>query len=227
MTAKVFVIFNQKGGCAKTMSTMQLAGTFGMRGLKVFVIDMDGQNTSSIWHLQASPDAPFPADLLSMAPLKEGFVNKLQAIAEKYDLIIIDCPPAIESRVPWAALMVADFAIIPVIPVMDNVWASKQAEELVFQASEARVAQGDTPVEAAYLLSVVRRGNVFDSCLQVLKQQAKLPILKAEVKMRNIYPESQLYGCVARSFGKSPASREIDKVAEEIADITNLKLNKA
>lgn len=227
MPAKIFCIFNQKGGCAKTMSTMQLAGTYGMRGLKVFVIDMDGQNTSSLWHLQASLDAPFPADLLSLAPLKEAFVSKLSALAEKYDLIIIDCPPAIESRVPWAALMVADFALIPVIPVMDNVWASKQAEELVLQASAARIARGDTAVDAAYLLSCVRRGNIFDSCLTVLKEQAKLPILKADVKMRNIYPESQLYGCVARSFGKSPASREIDKVAEEIAVITNLKLMKA
>jgi len=37
MTAKLITIFNQKGGCAKTMTTMQLAGAFGLRGLKVLL----------------------------------------------------------------------------------------------------------------------------------------------------------------------------------------------
>jgi chromosome partitioning protein len=32
MTAKIVTVFNQKGGCAKTMTTMQLAGTLGLRG---------------------------------------------------------------------------------------------------------------------------------------------------------------------------------------------------
>src|SRR5450830_736930 len=93
MTAKIVTVFNQKGGCAKTMTTMQLAGTIGLRGLKVFVVDMDPQNTAALWFHQASAEAPFPAEVLSMAPLKEAFLEKLSAIAEKYDIIIIDCPP--------------------------------------------------------------------------------------------------------------------------------------
>jgi chromosome partitioning protein len=40
--------------------------------------------------------------------------------------------------VPWAALVASDLAIIPVVPVMDNVWASKQAEELVISPASPR-----------------------------------------------------------------------------------------
>ena len=225
MPAKIITVFNQKGGCAKTMTTMQLAGTFGLRGLKVFVVDMDPQNTSALWYLQATPDQPFPAEVMSMAPLKEAFLEKLSAVVNKYDVIIVDCPPALGSRVPWVAIGASDLALIPVIPVMDNVWASKQAEELVMDAKQKRLPQ-DTPLQAAYLLSMVRRGKIFDSCLETLRSKASIPILQSSFSMRNVFPESQLYGCVVEAFGKSSASREVDAVADEIAGLLNLKLKK-
>lgn len=226
MTAKIVTVFNQKGGCAKTMTTMQLAGTLGLRGLKVFVVDMDPQNTAALWFHQAAAETPFPAEVLSMAPLKEAFLEKLSAIAEKYDVIIIDCPPALGSRVPWAALVASDLAIIPVVPVMDNVWASKQAEELVIEARQARAARGDDNLKAVYLLSMVRRGNIFDSCLQTLQSGAQIPILKSTIAMRNVFPESQLYGCVVRSFGKSAASTEVDALVDEISNLLEIKVSK-
>ena len=227
MPAKIITVFNQKGGCAKTMSTMQLAGAFGLRGLKVFVVDMDPQNTAALWFHQATPEQPFPAEVMSMAPLKEAFLDKLSPLIAKFDVIIIDCPPALGSRVPWASLVASDLALIPVAPVMDNVWASKQAEELVLEAREARVSKGITSeLQAAYLLSMVRRGNVFEHCLETLKSGAKIPILKSAVAMRNAFPESQLFGCVAKSFGKSLATTEIDAVADEVAKMLDLKLKK-
>ena len=226
MTAKIVTVFNQKGGCAKTMTTMQLAGAFGLRGLKVFVIDMDPQNTAALWFHQADTDNPFPAEVMSMAPLKEAFLDKLAPLAAKFDLILIDCPPALGSRVPWAALAASDLALIPVVPVMDNVWASKQAEELVAEAQEARKGTGDASLKAAYLLSMVRRGKIFDSCMEALRQGARIPILKAMVSMRNVFPESQLYGCVAKSFGKSAATQEIDAVADEVSKLLQLKVSK-
>ena len=187
MSAKIITVFNQKGGCAKTMSAMQLAGAFGLRGLKVFVVDMDPQNTSALWFHQAAADQPFPAEVMSMAPLKEAFLDKIGPIVAKHDVVIIDCPPALGSRVPWAALVASDFALIPVVPVMDNVWASKQAEELVLEARQARKGRGgDEELQAAYLLSMVRRGKIFESCLETLKSGTQIPILKSTVSMRNV-----------------------------------------
>src|SRR3989344_5299246 len=50
---KIITVFNQKGGCAKTMTTMQVAGTLAHRGLKVLVADVDPQNTSTLWSMTA------------------------------------------------------------------------------------------------------------------------------------------------------------------------------
>lgn len=221
MPAKLITVFNQKGGCCKTMSAMQLGGTFGARGLKTFVADMDPQNTAALWYHEADQEVPFPAEVMSLAPLREQFLSKLSGIGQKNDVIIVDCPPALGSRVPWVSLLASDLAIIPVIPVMDNVWASKQAEELVAEAQKENPA-----LQAVYLLSLVRRGKIFDSCLEELKRRATIPLLESRISMRNAYPESQVYGCTVSGFGKSAASEEMDRVADEVAGILGLKLNK-
>jgi len=227
MVAKVITIFNQKGGCAKTMTAMQLAGTFGMRGLSVFVVDMDPQNTGALWFHQATPEQPFPAEVMSMAPLKENFLSKLGPLVAKFDVVIVDCPPALGSRVPWASLVASDLALIPVAPVMDNVWASKQAEELIVEARQARIDKGMAgELQAAYLWSMVRRGKIFDHCMATLATFAQIPIMRSKITMRNAFPESQLYGAVVGSFGKSAAATEIDALADEVAKLLSLKLKK-
>lgn len=218
--AKVIGVFNQKGGCGKTMTSMQLGGTLGNLGLKTFIIDMDPQNTSALWFHEADVvTAPFPAQVMSMAPQKESFVTKLEGIASNFDIIIIDCPPALGSQVPWASLLVADLAIIPVMPVMDNVWASKQAEELVLQAMNENPA-----LQARYLMSRVQRGKVYDKCYEALKERTELQFFETKISQRNAYAESQVYGCVVGMFGKSPATDEMNSLACEVASLLNLNL---
>lgn len=222
MTAKIITVFNQKGGCGKTMTAMQLGGTFGAMGLKVFIVDMDPQNTAALWALEADTDVPFPAQVLSYAPLKEAFTEKLDPLLEKFDVIIIDTPPAIESDVPWVALCSSDFAIIPVMPVLDNIWASRQAEQLVEKA------QAENPaLDGAYLICNVRRGTVFDLCLQKLSEKARLPILETKIKTYNAFPESQVYGCVVSAFGASAATDQMRQLAKEVASKLKLQLKKA
>lgn len=226
-TAKIVAVFNQKGGCAKTMSTMQLGGTLGEMGFDVFIIDMDPQNTAALWALQADAENPFPATVLSMAPLRENFIEKIGQHISKNHIILIDCPPSLESRVPWVSLLIADLAIIPVIPVLDNVWASRQAEELVQRARESRKEKNVSgELKAAYLLSATRRGKVFDMCQGILEEKAQIPILDTKIALRNVFPESQVYGCVAGSFGKNAGASDFNKLAKEVIALLDLEIPK-
>lgn len=210
------------------MTAMQLGGALGLHGLKVFVVDMDPQNTATLWFHQAPAERPFPAEVISLSALKEAFLDKLEPILAKADVVLVDCPPSVESRVPWFSLMASDLALIPVIPLMDNIWASKQAEQLVLEARQIRESKGiKDELQAAYILSMVRRGKVLESCETALKKAAQISILKSKMSLRNAYPECQLFGCVVSSFGQSEATRELDALTKEIAAKLGLKLKKA
>lgn len=215
---KILTVFNQKGGCSKTMTSMQLGGTLGLHGVKTLIVDMDPQNTAALWYHEAG-DQPFPAEVMAMAPLKEHFVDKLEALTKKFDLVIIDCPPAIESSIPWISLLVADLAIIPVVPLLDNIWASKAAEELAQKA----LAHNPT-LETCYLVSNYRRGKVYDACLQRLQSTARLGFFDTRITNKNAYPECQVFGCVVSAFGKSAAADEMEALAQEVASKLNIKI---
>jgi chromosome partitioning protein len=214
MAAKIIAVFNQKGGCAKTMTTMQLGGAFGLMGLNTLIVDMDPQGTAAIWSSQAESDAPFPANVISLAPMRELMIRELKKFIKDYDLILIDCPPAIDSPIPWAALQVADLAIIPVIPVLDNVWASVKAKEL---ASRAR--QENEGLQTYFLTSQVRRGNIFSACLDLIRNDPDIPVLNTVISQRNAYPESQVFGTTVQGLGKSSeASKEVRMLAKEVLE---------
>jgi chromosome partitioning protein len=220
MAAKILAIFNQKGGCAKTMTTMQTGGAFGLMGLKTLVVDMDPQGTSSIWSAQAEPGSPFPASVISLAPMKELMIRELKKFIHEYDLILIDCPPAIDSPIPWAALQVADIGLIPVIPTMDNVWASVKAKELAIRAK-----QDNPDLQTYFVASQVRRGNIFSACLEQIKSDPDVPLLKSIITLRNAFPESQAFGTTVIGMSKSSeASKEVKALAREILEKLQLEM---
>jgi chromosome partitioning protein len=212
MAAKILTIFNQKGGCAKTMTTMQVGGAFGLMGLKTIIVDMDPQGTSSIWSAQADSEAPFPATVVSLAPMRELMIREIKKFIHEYDLILIDCPPAIESAIPWAALTIADIGLIPVIPVMDNVWASVKAKELAIRAKRE-----NPDLQTYFVASQMRRGNIFNACLDQIKNDPDVPLLTSMISQRNAFPESQVFGTTVIGLSKSSdASKEVKALAKEI-----------
>jgi chromosome partitioning protein len=227
-SCKIIAVVNQKGGCTKTATSMQLGGAFAEAGILTAIVDMDPQATATLWSMQSRPGkAQFPAKVVSLGALKERFLDKLGPLTESYELLIIDCPPAVESNVPWASLLVADLAIIPVVPVMDNVWASKIAEDLVIKARDERAEKGSAgALDAVFLLQQQRRGTVFEVCEEVLRDGARLPILTTKIALRNIYPESQLYGTHVTAMGNTAAASEVTSFRDEVAKILTIKFPK-
>lgn len=221
MTAKVVTVFNQKGGCGKTMVSMQLAASFALRGLRTLLIDMDKQGTSTIWAGQGGVEKPFPATVISLAPLREKLIGEVAKHAENYDVVLIDCPPAIESSIPWAALNISDLALIPVIPLMDNVWASREAKEL------ARRAKEENPELQTYCIpSMSRRGNVFKACTEILQGDEEIPLLDTGLQQRNAYGESQMFGLSVHGLsGSSAATKEVEELAKAV--LTKLGISSA
>lgn len=212
MTAVIISFFNQKGGCAKTQSTMQIGGELGLRGNKVAIIDMDPQGTATIWSSQADEDTPFPAMVFSLSAVGDKLFREVKKYINDYDFILIDCPPAIESQVPWFALLGSRLAIIPVVPDMGNIWAAGKAKALAVRAMNE-----NEDLKVFFLSSRVGRGKAYAMCLDQVRHDPEIPMLKSQVSDRIAFVEAQALGtCVTESSKNSSAAKEIKAVVDEI-----------
>lgn len=220
MTAKIIAVFNQKGGCGKTMISMQLGAAFALLGYKTLIADLDMQGTAAIWSSQADEKQPFPAHVVSLAAQKERMIGEVKKFSMSgSDFIILDCPPAIESSIPWAALNIADIGLIPVIPLLDNIWASKEACSLGLRAKEENPS-----LKLAYVANKVRRGRVFEECLDTLRSKNDIPMLDPVIWERNAFPESQAYGTSVHGLGKTlPATKEINELAATVLKMLGVR----
>ena len=138
----IIAVVNEKGGTAKTTTTVNLAAALGELGQKVLVVDLDGQAASSRWMgveednrladaivrgggLEPIPDvlpgvslAPASGKLDSVShelrPTQGGQLRKVLTSLKGYDFIFIDSPPSLSNKLIGNALLAATHVIVPV-----------------------------------------------------------------------------------------------------------------
>lgn len=222
MSAYICTVYNQKGGSGKTTTSVNLAGTLGLLGLKVLIVDMDEQGTTTRWIAQSTDPGSFLGTPTNLAKMGGNFTQALRNQIELYDYIIIDCPPAINSPIPSAALMISDLAILPVVPSPADLWAVIAAKEL------AKSVQFRNPaLKARVLLNMFQRQTSLGrESMAVLEEDGEIPLFATSFGLRAAYRESQLVGSTVHKIPRSKeAVSEVEGLAAEVMQIRgeNLK----
>ncbi len=141
----ILSIVNQKGGTAKTTTTVNLATGLSEKGNKVLLIDLDPQGSLSFCfgiseneneithvlsdemlleevihrgkHIDVIPSTIALADLELSLPNYENrtflLKNILWQVEDRYDFILIDCPPSL-SLLTINALTASEKVIVPI-----------------------------------------------------------------------------------------------------------------
>jgi chromosome partitioning protein len=158
-------VLSQKGGTGKTTTVRTLTDVFRRLELNVLAVDLDPQGNLSDY-LDVDPDAsPTVADVLAgRAKLKDAIHNgivpanlglaeaelvlagkmgreltlrkALAKVKDDYDLILIDCPPAL-GLLTVNALVAADFALLSAEAQYFALQGVEQALEVIELARES------------------------------------------------------------------------------------------
>ncbi len=158
-------VLSQKGGTGKTTTVRTLADVFDRVGLEVLCADLDPQgNLSDYFDVPADAD-PTIADVLAgkaraseaihggVLPANLGLAEAelvlsgkmgreltlkraLRDVKKHYDLILVDCPPAL-GLLTVNALVAADYALISSEAEYFSLQGVEQALEVVELAKEA------------------------------------------------------------------------------------------
>jgi chromosome partitioning protein len=145
---QVLALVNQKGGCGKTTTAVNLAGALAARGERVLVVDLDPQAHATMALGCAVIDEPSVAEVLQDEAYIEQAIQKcpgdlellpshhrlsefeeaaerlihpdqrlkvsLDAVRDRYDWVIIDCPPRAEGALCANALFASTCAMLVV-----------------------------------------------------------------------------------------------------------------
>ena len=220
MVAKVITVCNQKGGSGKTTVSMQLAGALVRRGYKLLVVDADPQGTATRWAASAEDDKPFPASVVGLSAASTKVHREVKKFLGDYGVIIIDCPPAADSPVPQSALLIADLALVPLIPSPLDMWASvgiRTVIQSVGAINEALVAR-------LIVNQCQPNTNLAKDALEVLPEFG-IDLCKTYLRQRSVYRQSAVFGQTVHDFG-SPASaaiEEMDALTSEVLALVGLE----
>ena len=213
MAAHVVAVVNQKGGAGKSTLTMQLAGTLGRRGMKVLVVDADSQGTATRWATAAADETPFPAAVMGLSAAGGKVHREVAKFAEDYEVIVIDCPPAVDSPVPQSALLIADLALIPVIPSPPDLWAAIGIRDLVEHIGTIN----ETLAARLVINDLEPRTTLAKEALEILPA-FNVPVARVYLHHRTAYRQSAAFGGTVHDLGNKAiaAIREINALTDEV-----------
>jgi chromosome partitioning protein len=214
--AKIIAVVNQKGGVGKTTLSMQLAGTFSRRKKKVLVIDADRQGSAIRWAANATDDEPFPASVAGLSTADAKVHREVKKFINDYDIIIIDCPPAVESPVPQSALMIADLALVPILPSPPDLAAAVAMCELINNLKDV-----NEELKARVVVNGYKPRTTLSRSTQEVVPEFGVPVCKAYVQEREVYRQSAGLGQTVHYFGAQAdaAITEMDNLATEVERI--------
>ena len=117
---RIIAIANQKGGVGKTTTAINLSASLASLGQKVLALDMDPQGNMTSG-LSVNKDEVENTVNLSAAEIeligvdnKEYIIkNEVEKVKDRYDYIIIDCPPAL-SMLTINAMTTANSVLVPI-----------------------------------------------------------------------------------------------------------------
>lgn len=217
----IIALAGQKGGSGKTTTSIAIASELLARRRKVLLVDADPQASSRTWAevaLELGCEAP------TVVGMGQGLhrPDQLPALAEAYDVVVIDCPPR-HGEIQRAALMVCDLVLLPCGPSALDAWAIAESLELVQSAKLVR-----PELKAAVLITrKVSRTSLGQGAREVLAESG-LDVLGAELGFRVAYQEAPASGQGVTTYApKSQAAAEVRALVDEIEMIFGLRKRKS
>jgi len=216
MAAKILVTANQKGGCGKTTVAMQIGGTLGRTGHRVLIVDADPQGTATRWAASSTDESPFPAHVAGLAAAGGKVHREIKKYLDSYDYILVDCPPAVESAVPQSALLVADIALVPIIPSPADLWAATGTRGLIERAIEINPA-----LQARLVVNMLQSNTSMSKEVLEVLEDFGIPLTEAKLHLRTAYRQAAVFGGTVHDLGRDAAKavREVETLVQEILDL--------
>ena len=129
----IIAVVGEKGGTGKSTIALNMVSYFLLQNKKVALLDADPQKSVLSWADIRRETTTGKEQLLAIARTGKYIDREAQALAQDYNIVIIDTggKDSIEMR---KSLLAADFIIIPILPGQFEAWSIQTTIELFAEA---------------------------------------------------------------------------------------------
>ena len=195
---KVITIAHQKGGVGKTTLAVNLAYCFGEES-RVAIVDADLQG--SVTDLK---DFLSGVDVHDLNSLLSGKLTD-------YDLIVIDTPPYLSSRLT-ELFALSDYVLVPTKAGILDAMAIRATIALLQQSMNAKPA-----LKAGIVLNMVLPRTSLNEEVKEILTGYDTPLLSSRISQRVSYTRSPMTGSIFGSEDQR-AKNEVIELATEIME---------
>jgi len=212
----IITVISFKGGVGKSTLSQNLAVAFAHEKKEVCILDADKNESSSIWESFRDESLPnVPVFHVS----EQGDISKtINNLSNKYDIVIVDCPPAIE-RITSRAVAKSDISLIPVSTTGGgDIWATEKFLEHI----ELLRSKLDTALPCYFVVNRFESNvNMHKAYLEALKEhqnEYNIGMIETIMAKRNAYGEANANGRGVIEWDNPKAKKEILALSKNVFD---------
>lgn len=205
MTVIAFV--GSKGGVGKTTLSINFAVGLSVHA-SVALIDADPQGSALQWHQMS--DAK---NRLAVFDAETQLSRQTKKLQDDYNIVVIDCPPHVQSAQTAAVLQLANTAIIPVLPSPIDLWATVHIEK---EAEEAR--KTNPGLDVILVINQLELRTTFSRLMRDALAEINFTVAETAIRRRAVYRNSALEGKSVYDMGRrgTAAAEELNEFIKEV-----------
>jgi chromosome partitioning protein len=148
---------------------------------------------------------------MSLANL-DGKVNReVKKYLDDYEYIFIDCPPAIDNKFTASALLIANLAIVPVIPSPTDLWSAVGIQKLINSAMDFNES-----LKTKLLANMCQPNTSISREALELINEFEFSKFNTDIYQRTAYRQAAAFGGSVLDLDNAKAKDEINKLKQEI-----------